>query len=83
MTWLPNTLPIFLGIAAQIALVRLLIEVAATIFCRTRAVPGRYSRGHKGARANYCGLGRCGLRRRGATRKTRGLGQRASSMRSA
>ena len=36
LTWLPNTLPSFLGVAAEIAIVRLLIEVAATILLAGR-----------------------------------------------
>lgn len=31
INWSPNSIPIILGIVAQVALVRLLIEVAATI----------------------------------------------------
>jgi hypothetical protein len=31
LTWAPNSIPLILGIIAQVALVRLLIEVAATI----------------------------------------------------
>jgi hypothetical protein len=31
LTWLPNSAPLILGLVAQIAVVRLLLEVAATI----------------------------------------------------
>ena len=31
LTWLPNSAPLILGLIAQIAVVRLLLEVAATI----------------------------------------------------
>ena len=31
LTWLPNSIPLILAVAAQIALVRLLVEVAAAV----------------------------------------------------
>jgi hypothetical protein len=36
LTWLPNLFPLLLGIIAQIAIVRLLLEVAATILLAPR-----------------------------------------------
>jgi hypothetical protein len=35
-TWVPNLLPVILGVVAQVALVRLLIEVAATVLLGSR-----------------------------------------------
>jgi hypothetical protein len=35
-TWVPNLLPAILGIIAQIAIVRLLIEVAATVLLTSK-----------------------------------------------
>jgi hypothetical protein len=34
--WLPNSIPLFLGLVAQLALVRLVIEVAAIIISDSR-----------------------------------------------
>jgi hypothetical protein len=39
LTWLPNFLPALLGMIAQIVLVRLLIEVAATVLLGQRQPP--------------------------------------------
>ena len=36
LTWLPSSFPLFLGVAAQIAIVRVLLEVAATILLAPR-----------------------------------------------
>jgi hypothetical protein len=37
-TWSPNFFPLILGVVAQLAIVRLLLEVAATILFSSRAV---------------------------------------------
>jgi hypothetical protein len=36
LTWLPNSAPLVLGLVAQIAVIRLLLEVAATILLAPR-----------------------------------------------
>ncbi len=36
LTWSPNFIPVVLGLVAQVLLVRVLIEVAATILLNTR-----------------------------------------------